>query len=323
MDNSRRLWLKLATLPFWPSGARADSAYPDRPIHCVIPFPIGGTSDLLARLIGAHLSAALGQPVIIESKPGAAGAIAMQYAARAAPDGYTIFFANNGTNTILRGRQREEGVDLMRSFTPVSKLATLPIVVVVAPATEISSLQELLERARRAPDRLAFATSDVGSTSHLAASSLFERADVRLIHVPYAGTALGVKDTLAGEVQVLFTHIATVASLLRAGRLNALAVTGGHRMPSFLDIPTVAESGFPNFDITTWHGILVPAGTPHGIVVRLHGELARMMRDADLRAQVVEMGMEPMASTPEQFAADLDADVEHWARIGRRPGTVE
>lgn len=319
--NARRGCLKAAVaapISALLSSIRVDAAeapYPDRPLRCIIPFPIGGTSDLLARLVGARLGVALGQPVIIESKQGAAGAIAMQYAARAAADGYTIFFANNGTNTILRGRQREDGVDLMRSFAPVIKLAVLPIVIVVSPSTGVTTLRELLERARRAPSSLAFATSDVGSTSHLAASTLFQRAEVQLIHIPYAGTALGVKDALAGEVQVLFTHIATVAALLRAGRLTPLAVTGNHRMAAFGDIPTVAECGFPGFDITTWHGILVPVGTPPVIITRLHAELAKIMESAEMRAQVVDMGMEPMATSPEQFAADLEADIEHWARI--------
>ena len=327
IKNSRREYLRFtfaapvsAALSTFTVRA-ADGPYPDRPIHCVIPFPVGGTSDLLARLVGAHLGAALGQPVIIESKQGAAGAIAMQYVAKAPPDGYTIFFANNGTNTILRSRQREEGVDLMRSFAPIIKLATLPIVIVVPPSTGVKTLRELVDRARRAPGSLAFATSDVGSTSHLAASTLFQRADVQLIHIPYAGTALGVKDVLAGEVQVLFTHIATVAALLRAGRLMPLAVTGNHRMPAFSNIPTVAESGFPGFDITTWHGILVPVGTPPAIIARLHAELATMMESSEMRSQVVDMGMEPMASTPEQFAADLEADVEHWARIAHPSAT--
>jgi tripartite-type tricarboxylate transporter receptor subunit TctC len=241
----------------------------------------------------------------------------MEYAARAAPDGYTIFLANNGTNAILRSRRRADGADLQHSFTPVIKLVSLSIVIVATPSLHVSTLAELMERARSVPDTLAFATGDLGSTSHLAASLLFQRAHVKLIQVPYAGTALAVKDVLAGEVPVLFTHLGTVASNLRAGRLRALAVTGSHRMSAFPEIPTVAESGFPGFDVITWHGVLVPTGTPRETALRLHDELEKIMLLPEVRDQVVQLGMEPETSTPEQFAAELDNDVERWAEVMR------
>jgi len=297
-----------------------EARYPSRPIRCIIPFPVGGSSDLLARIIGAQLGEALGQPIVIESRPGAAGAIAMDYAARAAPDGYTLFLANNGTNVVLPSHRRTSARDLQLSFTPVAKLVSLPIVIVAPRASGVTTLRSLLERARRSPDALAFATSDVGSTSHLAASLLFRRAGVKLVHVPYAGTALAVKDVLSGEVQLLFTHLGTVASLLRSGHLVALAVTGNHRMPAFPDVPTVAESGFPGFDVTTWHGVLVPVGTPQEIVMRLHGELARIMQLPEVREQISALGMESDDATPERFAAELAIDVERAAKFIRDAG---
>jgi tripartite-type tricarboxylate transporter receptor subunit TctC len=316
---SRRRCIQLIALAtpgwFFSRIVTGEGRYPNRPIRCIIPFPVGGTSDLLARLVGAQLGEALGQPIVVESRPGAAGGIAMDYATRAAADGYTLFLASNGTNVVLRNHRRTSALDLQLWFTPVAKLVSLPIVIVASRTLGAATLPAMLERASRAPDALAFATSDVGSTSHLAASLLFRRAGVKLVHVPYAGTALAVKDVLGGEVQLLFTHLGTVASLLRSGRLLALAVTGNHRMPAFPDVPTVAESGFPGFDVTTWHGVLVPVGTPPEIVVRLHGELARIMRLPEMRERVTALGMEPDEGTPEQFAAELAVDVEQAAKF--------
>jgi tripartite-type tricarboxylate transporter receptor subunit TctC len=184
----------------------------------------------------------------------------------------------------------------------------------------VRSLGAALERARRAPDSLAYASSGIGSTSHMAAALLCQRAGTRLLQIPYAGTASAIKDVLAGEVPLLFTHLATVATLIRSGQLRALAVTGSHRSPAFPDVPTVAESGFPGFDVVTWHGVLLPPGTPHEIVLRLHRELARILAMDDLRAQLADLGMEPLGGTPEEFAADIKADRQHWATVIRDAG---
>jgi tripartite-type tricarboxylate transporter receptor subunit TctC len=300
-----------------PVTRAAEGAYPSRPIRCIAPFPAGGTTDLLARLIGARLGLALGQPVIVENRPGAAGAIGNEQAARAAPDGYTLLLASNGISASLRDRQGVGSSELLRAFAPVAKLAQLPIVVVVSPSARIGTLAALIARAKAEPGMLAFATSDIGSTSHLAATLLFRRAGVSLIHVPYPGTAAAVKDVLAGEVPVLFTHLGTVVSYLRDGRLKALAVTGTRRMRHFEDVPTVAESGYPGFDVTTWHGMLVPAATPGAIVRRLHDELARIVASADVRDELERLGMEPSVETVEEFAAAIEADAERWASVIR------
>ncbi len=284
-----------------------------RPIHFIIPNTSGGTSDILARMIGARLSDALGQPVVVESRPGAAGRIALDYMAKAAPDGYTILLGNNGTNAIVPIAQVGEAVD-ETALVPVIKLASLAIVVAATPKLEVSSLRDVIERARRMPDSLAYASSGIGSTSHMAAALLSRRAGIKMLQIPYAGTASAVKDVLSGEVPLIFTHLATVATLIRAGQLRALAVTGLHRTAAFPDIPTVAESGFPGFDVVTWHGVLAPPGTPREIVIRLHDELARILAMEDMRAQLANLGMEPLGGTPEEFAADIGPT----ANAGRR-----
>ena len=315
----RDLAILLASAGAAPVFAQSAGDYPVRPIHFVIPNTVGGTSDILARLIGSRLSDAIGQPVIVESRPGAAGRIALDYMGKAAPDGYTILLGNNGTNAIVPGAQSVDAAD-DPALVPVIKLASLAIVIAATPRVEAKSLSDVIERARRKPDSLAYASSGIGSTSHMAAALLSQRAGIKMLQIPYAGTASAVKDVLAGEVPLLFTHLATVATLIRAGQLRALAVTGLHRTAAFPDIPTVAESGFPGFDVVTWHGVLAPPGTPRDIVMRLHGELARIVAMADMRAQLANMGMEPLSGSPEEFAADIRADRQHWATVVRDAG---
>ena len=292
--------------------------YPSRPIRLIIPNTAGGTSDILARLIGDRLEDALGQPVIVESRPGAAGRIALEYTAKAAPDGYTLFLGNNGTNAIVQSTQ--PGAADVTTLVPVIKLASLAIVVVANPKLGVESLTDLIDRARRDPGGIAYASGAIGSTSHLAAALLSKRAGIRMLQIPYAGTAAAVKDVLAGEVPLLFTHLATVATLVRAGRLHALAVSGPERAAAFPDVPTIAESGFPDFDVVTWHGVLVPPGTSNDIVQRLHRELARIIATPQLGQQLAAMGMAPLGGTPEAFAADIRTDRKRWATVLRDAG---
>ncbi len=321
----RRLLVAAAAAALWPrlpASAADDARYPDRPITLILPSTVGGTSDLLGRLVARYLGEAFGVPVVVEARPGAAGRIALDQAARSEPDGYTLFLANNGINAIVPGGRGTEAGALGKAFAPVTMLARLPIVVVVTPALGVTTLAGLIARARRTPGALSFASSDVGSTSHMAASLLFRRAGVKLVHIPYAGTSSAVRDVLSGEVPVLFTHLGTVAALLRDGRLRALAVTGRGRMAEFPDIETVAEAGYPGFDVTTWHGILVPAGTPPAIVSRLHAALVRIVALPEMQRQLAALGMEPDTGTPAQFAADIAADVRHWAEVLRRTGAA-
>ena len=244
----------------------------------------------------------------------------MEQVVKAPPDGYTLYLANNATTLVTPGDLSATGPDPRRSFIPVTKLANIPVVIAVLPTLGVATLAELIERARREPDRLAFASSGVGSTSHLAASVLFQRAAVRLLHVPYPGTAFAVKDVLSGEVPVLFTYPATVAGNLRAGQLRALAMTSAHRVATFPDVPTVAESGYPGFDITTWFGVLVHVGTPPEIVQRLHRELIQVMALPDVRERLASIGMQAIGNTPSAFAAELDADYRHGGLLTTESG---
>jgi len=321
----RRVICALAAGPWCALGVRAadPGRYPNRPIRIVLPSTIGGTSDLVARLFAARLEDSLGQPVVIEARPGAAGRIAIDRVAAAAPDGYTLLLANNGANAIVPAERGFAAIDDPRSFVPVTMLARLPIVIVVTPTLGVGTLAELIAVARNDTAKpLFYASSGAGSTSHLAAELLFRRAGVRVVHIPYAGTSAAVKDVLSREVPVLFTHLGTVAGLVHAGQLRALAVTGDHRMVDFPDVRTVAESGYPGFDVTTWHGVVAPAGTPEAVSARLHAELARAVADPEVRRQLAAMGMEAVESTPEQFAEAMSIDARRWAEVIRRMGPV-
>ncbi len=238
----------------------------------------------------------------------------MELAAKSPPDGYTLFLANNGTAAVLPGVDTA-GEPGQASFAPVSRLTSLSIVIAAAPSLGVTSLPALIERARSEPALLPYASGGVGSTSHLAAELLSRRAGVKFIQVPYSGTAFAVKDVLSGEVPLLFTHLGTVASHLRSGQLRALAVTSLRRAPAFPDIPTVAEVGFPGFDVTTWHGVLVPAGTPTEVIERLHGEFVGILAEADIRERLENLGMEAVGNSPAQFAVDIRADRERWAAV--------
>ena len=319
-DCRRRALLAAALAAPWLAFAvRAANAgkYPDRPIVLVLPSPIGGTSDLLARLVDVWLEEALGQPVVVDAKPGAAGRIAVDHVASAAPDGYTLLIANNGANAILPAGSDPTSIDRARQFAPITMLARLPILVAASPSIGIDSLPALIARARREPERLAYASGGIGSTSHSAAVQLFRRAGVRLVHIPYSGTAAAVKDVLSGTVPILFTHLGTVAPLVRAGRLRALALTGLSRTSEFPEIPTVADLGYRGFDITTWHGVVAPSGTPREIIVRLHDTLVGAIARPEARAQLVALGMEPIGSSPEEFAKAIADDVRNWSAVLR------
>jgi len=316
----RRLLVAGVAACLWPrrfAFAAPEGRYPIRPLRLILPSTVGGTSDLLGRLLAQPLSEALGVAVVVDPRPGAAGQIALDLLAEAPPDGYTLLLANNATHAIVPGAQARQERDRGMRFVPVIKLARLPIVVVVSPALGVARLADLIAMALREPGTLSYASGDIGSTSHMAASLLFRRANASLVYIPYSGTSAAIRDVLAGTVPVLFTHLGSVTSLLQAGRLRALAVTGSHRMAEFPAIETVAEAGYANFDVTTWHGVVVPAGTPRAIVSRLYDELARIVAQPGMRRQLALLGMEPETGTPEQFAADIETDAQYWAGVIR------
>ncbi len=304
-----------AILLAWGAACAAAERFPCSPVRLVLPSSAGGTSDLLGRLLAPHLGDALGVPVVIVARPGAAGKIATEHVATSPPDGCTLLLANNATHAANSGSHADG--EPHKAFAAVGKIANLPIVVVVTPSLRVSTLAELIDYARREPAKLSYASSEFGSTSHRAATLLFDRAEVSVLHVPYAGTSTAVKDTLAAEVPVLYTHLGTVAPLIRAGKLRALAVSGAQRMKEFPGIPTIAESGFPGFDVTTWHGVVTVNSIPKRVLLRLRTALASVAALPELREQLAALGMEPVDSDAEQFAVEIGAEFPQPVDGGR------
>jgi len=310
--------LFLATFAGLCFGADA-GAYPSRPIRIIISYPAGTATDTLARLVGAKLEQALGQPVVVEIRTGGAGNVGLAAAARAAPDGYTLTIGGAAMciNASIYGKR---AVDPIHDFAPVAKLATTPVLIVANPAAHIGTIADLVARARREPGRLAYSTPGVGTPTHVAAELLSMLADVKLLHVPYAGSGQLMTDVLSGVVPLSFTLPGAATQFLANHQLEAVAVTSSHRIAALPDVPTVAESGYPGFDVTSWHSILAPVGTPPEIIDRLSRELVRIVQLPDVRERLIAIGMEPSPGNPQQLAQEIRTEVARWQPVVARAG---
>jgi tripartite-type tricarboxylate transporter receptor subunit TctC len=292
-------------------------AYPAKPVRLIVPFPPGGTADILARLLGEKLSAALGQQVVAENRAGAAGGIGAAAAARAAPDGYTLFMGTTGTQTINPAVNPKLPYDPLKDFAPVSNFAASPFVLVVHPSIRAKSVRELISLANEQPGKLHYASFGSGSSAHMTGEMFRSRAGIQIVHVPYKGASPALTDLVGGHVQMMFTLLPSVMTHVRGGTLRAIAVASAQRDPSLPEVPTFIESGMPDFLADSWYGIFVPAGTPADIVARLNAEIQRVLGLADVKQRLATEGAEPMGNTPEQFAAQLKRDLAHWARVAR------
>jgi tripartite-type tricarboxylate transporter receptor subunit TctC len=257
--------------------------------------------------------------VIIDNRPGASGNIGSEVVAKAAPDGYTLLLTGSFI-TSLPSTMGSRAVDPIAAFAPISKISEPPMMIVVNPALNVKSLDELIALARKSPGKIAYSTPGVGTTQHLAATMLQQRTGIELLHVPYANGGQALNDVVSGIVPVYFSFIGTVETFLRSGQLKPLAVATARRATNWPDVPTVAELGYKDFAVTSWNCVLAPAGTPPEIVARLHSELARIVQQPDVRSQFLTMGSEPMSNTPEQFGAELKAAVAHWSDVARLAG---
>ena len=312
------LAVALAGVPI--AGHAADSEpYPSRPIRLVVPFTAGNQLDVFARLIGAHLSESVGQPVLIENRQGVSGNAASEVVAKAPPDGYTLL-VSGVLITLLPLTYGSRAVDPVASFAPITRLAQQPIVMAVNPSRNVNSLAELIALAKKEPGKLAYATSGVGTAQHIAMTMLAQRAGIEVFHVPYANTGQLIGDVLAGEVPIAMSFPGTVEPHLKTGRLKALAVTSAQRALAWPDIPTVAESGFPGFEVLSWAGVLAPAGTPPEIIGKLHDEIVRILNLPEVRSMFLAHNADPVGNTPEQFAAEIKASVARWAPVVKAAG---
>ena len=294
-------------------------SYPAKPVHLIVPAAAGGTIDILARTLSAKLAEGLGQPVVVENRPGAGTNIGMEAVVRAAPDGHTALIGGVpvATNRTLYSKL---SFDPAKDLAPVSLLVTSGNVLVVNPSLPVSSVKELIAYARGRPGELHFGSPSTGSTPHLAGELFNSLAGVKMVHVPYKGAAQGLNDLVGGRLQLSFDNIPPAIPHIRSGRLRALAVTAARRSPLLPELPTVAEAGLPDFDVSAWFGLLLPAATPGPVVQRLHAETVKALRDAGARERLERLGFEVVASTPAQFAALIGKDAVRWSRIIRESG---
>lgn len=302
---------------FAAAGGALAQAWPSKSIRFVIPYPPGGASDVTARTLGIKLSEALGQPVVIENRPGANGIIALENVAKSPPDGYTLLMANLGPNAINAAVYNKLPYDSIKDFTPIMLTTLVPQILVVNPALPVASVKELIALAKAQPGKLNFASAGNGASNHLSGELFKSMTGVQLTHVPYKGDTPAMTDVIAGQVAIMFPTAIAATPHVKSGRLRALAVTSRKRVGSLPDLPTVEEAGVPGFEAVSWGGVMGPGGMPRDIVVKLHTELARILKMPDVSEKLTSLGAEIVASTPEEFAAYLQAEIAKWGKVAR------
>jgi tripartite-type tricarboxylate transporter receptor subunit TctC len=289
--------------------------YPSKPIHFIVPYPAGGPLDTVARLLGQKVSESVHQPVVVENKPGAGGNIGADYVAKAAPDGYTILMGAVATHAINPTLYRNIPYDPVKDFAPVTEVAWTPNVLVVNPSLPVSNVKEFIAYAKAHPGELNFGSGSTGSAGHLAGELFKTMAGVQMVHVPYKGAGPAMQDLIGGQIQLMFDNLASSLGQVRAGKVRALAVTTAKRSTLAPELPTIAESGLPGFDISTWFGIFAPGGTPQPVVQRLHDAFVAALHAPDVQATMKKMGAEPVGNTPEEFAAYIRSEARKYAKV--------
>ena len=298
----------------------AEQPYPSKPIRLVVPFPAGGPLDVIARAIGQKLSLAWAQPVIIDNRPGAGGNIGADLVAKSAPDGYTILEGALSTHAVNVSLYSKMPYDPIKDFAPITLVAVTPNVLVLNPSVPANSVAELIGYARANPGKLAFGSGGNGSAGHLAGELFKTEARVDMVHVPYKGAAPAMQDLLGGQIQLMFDNLASSMQQVRAGKLKAIAVTTAKRSPLAPDLPTLAETGLPGFDIYTWWGFLAPAGTPKEIIAKWNAEVTRILNTPEMQAYFAQQGAEPSPTSPEQFEALIQREIPKYAKIIKASG---
>lgn len=302
-----------------PGVASAQQKYPSRPIRLVLPFPPGGSTDIVARVVTQRLAENWGQPVLVDNRPGAAGNLAAEFVARAAPDGHTLFQVNVA-HAIAASLFPKLGYNLGSEFVAVTQLASTPFALVAHPGVPAKSLRDLLALARAKPGLLNYASAGNGSATHLSGELIKALGRVDLLHVPYKGSGPAVMALMSGEVDVYFLAVPAAAPMVNAGRLRVIGVSGAKRSSMMPDVPTMAEGGLPGFDTSTWHGVMAPAATPREVVAQLAAELVRILAQPDIRGKLVAQGLEPVGDSQEQFAAFIRAEIAKWEKLVRASG---
>jgi len=313
----KRLLVSLAVaLPLAQAAqAQAQPAWPAKPVRIIVPFAPGGTTDVVARLVGQKLGELWGQSVVIENHSGAGGNVGADLVAHAQADGYTILMASGSIFTVNPHMYKKLPFDTNRDFIPVTNVAMGPLLVVVNPKLPVKNIKELIALAKAKPGTINFGSAGVGSQVQMGGESLAAAADIDIVHVPYKGEALGYNDLVAGQIQLMVGNIAAAAVFVPSGKLRALAVTGRERSKMLPDVPTVAESGLPGFDNTGWFGFMVPAKTPRAVVDKLQRDTAKVLDNSQMRGQLFVQGMTPVGNQSDEFAKAIKEESAKWAKI--------
>jgi tripartite-type tricarboxylate transporter receptor subunit TctC len=309
----------------WPLAARAQNSptgYPDRPITLIVPYAAGGGNDVLARAVADPMAKLLGQPVVVENRGGAGGSVGTRQVAKAPPDGYTLGLGGTGTLAIDPTLYPNAGYDPRKDFAPVGLIATSPLIILVSQSVTARTVQELIALAKAQPGKLNYASAGPGSGIHLGTVLFADTAGIDIVHVPYKGTGPALTDLLGDHVQIYFSSLPPAVGLVKEGKLRALGVTGLKRSPSFPDVPTVAEQGLPGFEAVLHYGIVAPAGTPRPIIDKLNAALRAALADPKVHGQIATEGAEPLPTSPEEYAADIDREETKWSALVKKSGAT-
>jgi tripartite-type tricarboxylate transporter receptor subunit TctC len=309
-------------LVFLCAFAAAASAqnYPSKPIKYIVPFQPGGTTDILGRIVALKLQEAWGQPVVVENRPGAGGAVGAEATAKAPPDGYTIMGGTISTHAINASVYDKLSYDPIKDFEPVTQLAQQPNMLVVHPSIPAKNVQELIELLKKSPEKYTYSTSGNGTSAHLAGELFKSMSGTKMQHVPYKGSPQAIADAVAGQVSMSFDNISTAYPPAKSGRLRALAVTTAKRSSLAPEVPTMAESGLKGYELGSWHGVFAPAKTPKEIVQKLNAEIVKAVHAADVKDKLAALGVEPVGTSVEQFSAFVRAEVPKWAKVVKESG---
>ena len=304
----------LAGVAALPAPALAQEGYPEHPVTIVVPFGAGGSADVYARVLAQELGKATGQSFIVEDKPGAGAVIGTQYAAKAAPDGYTLLMISY-TQTVNESLLKRRPYTLMRDFVPIAPVNEAPLVLAVRATLPARNLADLIREAKAAPGRLNYASSGTGTPYHMAGELFKHMAGVNIVHIPYKGSNEARTDLLSGQVDMMFDAVSTMSGLVASGKVRALGVTGKARSQVLPDVPTMAQAGLPGYTATLWLGLLAPKGTPAAVVDKLNHEIGKIVQRGDIRAAWAKSGVTPMLMSPGQFTDFLDQDIAKWHEI--------
>jgi tripartite-type tricarboxylate transporter receptor subunit TctC len=292
--------------------------YPRKPIELIVPFVAGGTTDTIARLLAQHLSEAWSQPVIVSNRPGAGSTIGHQVVARAPPDGHVLLVTT--ISFAITAATQKLPFDPIKDFAPITELASLPLILVVHPSIPASNLAEFVAMAKSKPGGWDFASSGVGTSPHLATELFKHMAGIDLVHLPFKGNAEAMNAFLGGHVKIYFALAPAVLQHIRAGTVRPLAVTTALRLPYLPDVPTIAEQGFPGYEISSWQAMFAPAGTPNDVIAKINGEVVRMLRMPEVAARISHEGADPIGSTPEAFAERVKSEIAKWTKVAKEAG---